>query len=142
MPSFVLGFGLVIRRRSSGVTGGGATGARGEARDGAPQCEDRFRVAMESLHVSAVPKSLPCRTEQRDILLHFLRSNVKSGEGWTWIESYDWTMTVVMVLLLLMAVMVVMGDEFSLCFLVAHRGSGERHVRVGHARDREDGYGS
>lgn len=41
---------------------------------------DKFSAAMDSLHVTAVPKSLPCRTKEQRILLNFLTSNIKSGE--------------------------------------------------------------
>lgn len=53
------------RRRSSG------TGGKG------PQ--DKFDLAEECLHVSAVPKSLPCRDSERKTLLSFLKSNIKGG---------------------------------------------------------------
>ena len=59
------------RRRSSGAGAGGDGGGKG------PQ--DKFSLAMDRLHVTAVPKSLPCRTEERNVLLNFLKSNIKSG---------------------------------------------------------------
>lgn len=67
------GISISFRRRSSG--------AHGHAQGKRRQNEDKFSVAMDSLHVSAVPKSLPCRTRERDKLLQFLKSNVKSGEN-------------------------------------------------------------
>lgn len=61
------------RRRSSSIGGGGKRSSR------APQ--DKFSVAMDSLHVTAVPKSLPCRTAERSQLLSFLTSNIKAGKS-------------------------------------------------------------
>eukprot|EP00904_Undaria_pinnatifida_P005474 jgi/Undpi1/2056/HiC_scaffold_12.g05442.m1 len=58
-------------RRSSGAGAGGDGGSKGP--------RDKFSMAMDRLHVTAVPKSLPCRTKERNILLSFLKSNIKSG---------------------------------------------------------------
>lgn len=60
-------FGVSRRREAN-------TGERGH------KGSDKFRAALDSLHVTAVPKTLPCRSKERDTLLRFLRSNVKSGE--------------------------------------------------------------
>eukprot|EP00752_Nemacystus_decipiens_P015924 g14231.t1 len=62
------------KRRSSSIGGGGSRGKRSRR---LPQ--DKFSVAMDSLHVTAVPKSLPCRTAERNQLLSFLTSNIKAG---------------------------------------------------------------
>lgn len=64
---------LNTRRRSTSIGGGG-----GKKSSRLPQ--DKFSVAMDSLHVTAVPKSLPCRNAERNQLLSFLTSNIKAGE--------------------------------------------------------------
>lgn len=61
------------------VGGGGGGGGGGKRSSRLPQ--DKFSVAMDSLHVTAVPKSLPCRTAERNQLLSFLTSNIKAGES-------------------------------------------------------------
>lgn len=60
---------------SAAGAGGGGSGKRSSR---LPQ--DKFSVAMDSLHVTAVPKSLPCRTAERNQLISFLTSNIKAGE--------------------------------------------------------------
>lgn len=67
---------LYTRRRSTSLGGGG--GGSGKKSSRLPQ--DKFSVAMDSLHVTAVPKSLPCRNAERNQLLSFLTSNIKAGE--------------------------------------------------------------
>lgn len=41
---------------------------------------DKYSLALDRLHARAVPKSLPCRDEEKKTMLDFLRSNVKSGK--------------------------------------------------------------
>lgn len=62
--------------------GGGGRGGGGKrgGKKRVQQPQDKFSVAMDSLHVTAVPKSLPCRTTERNLLLNFLTSNIRTGE--------------------------------------------------------------
>ncbi|CAM9288833.1 unnamed protein product [Ectocarpus sp. 6 AP-2014] len=66
------------RRPSSSAGAGGGGGKRRDSK-GKRRPQDKFSVAMESLHVTAVPKSLPCRNDERNQLLSFLTSNIKAG---------------------------------------------------------------
>ncbi|CAB1101631.1 unnamed protein product [Ectocarpus sp. CCAP 1310/34] len=66
------------RRRPSSFAGAGGAGKRRDGK-GKRRPQDKFSVAMESLHVTAVPKSLPCRNDERNQLLSFLTSNIKAG---------------------------------------------------------------
>lgn len=70
---------LPCRRRPSSSAGAGGGGKRRDGK-GKRRPQDKFSVAMESLHVTAVPKSLPCRNDERNQLLSFLTSNIKAGE--------------------------------------------------------------
>ncbi|CAN0162790.1 unnamed protein product [Pylaiella littoralis] len=68
------------RRRSSSMGGdGGGGGSRRRSRSRSRPPQDKFSLAMDSLHVTAVPKSLPCRTAERSQLLNFLKSNIMAG---------------------------------------------------------------
>eukprot|EP00903_Cladosiphon_okamuranus_P021157 g19433.t1 len=67
------------KRRSSSMSGPGGGGGVSGGKRGSRLPQDKFSVAMDSLHVTAVPKSLPCRTAERNQLLSFLTSNIKAG---------------------------------------------------------------
>lgn len=67
----------MFRRRTS--SGGDPGGSGGRSHKKQEKEKDKFSVALERLHVKAVPKSLPCRGKERDQLLGFLTSNVKAG---------------------------------------------------------------
>lgn len=66
------------KRKSAGKGKKGKAVERSTSK-GKTKSKDKLSRAMDCLHVTAKPKSLPCRTQERDTLLNFLKSNIKSG---------------------------------------------------------------